>query len=200
MVIPPPMPLIQQREPFDDPDWIYEIKHDGFRALAVIDQGHCRFFSRKKHRLTGYSDLRDALVKEINAEFVVLDGELVVTDHQGRTVFADMMQRRKPARYFAFDLLSLNVEDLRRLPLVDRKQRLRRILPARSPHVLCVDHTRGNGTELYRLACQLDLEGIVCKRADSPYEDNAGSPYWIKIKNPAYSQKEGRGDLFKRAG
>ena len=103
MVIPPPMPLIQQREPFDDPDWIYEIKHDGFRALAVIDQGHCRFFSRKKHRLTGYSDLRDALVKEINAEFVVLDGELVVTDHQGRTVFADMMQRRKPARYFAFD-------------------------------------------------------------------------------------------------
>jgi hypothetical protein len=58
------------------------------------------------------------------------------------------MQRRKPARYFAFDLLSLNGEDLRRLPLVDHKQRLRRILPARSPHVLYVDHTRENGTEL----------------------------------------------------
>lgn len=74
-----------------------------------------------RYRLTGYSDLRDALFKEINAESVVLDGELVVTDHQGRTIFADMMQRRKPARYFAFDLLSFNGEDLRRLRLVDRK-------------------------------------------------------------------------------
>jgi bifunctional non-homologous end joining protein LigD len=85
----------------------------------------------------------------VNAESVVLDGDLVVTDHQGRSVFAYMMQRRKPARYFAFDLLSLNGEDLRRLPLVERKQRLRRILPARSPHVLYVDHTRGAGIELF---------------------------------------------------
>jgi bifunctional non-homologous end joining protein LigD len=63
MLIPDPMTLIRKPDPFDDPDWIYEIKHDGFRALAVIEQGHCRFFSRKKHRLTGYSDLREALVK-----------------------------------------------------------------------------------------------------------------------------------------
>jgi ATP-dependent DNA ligase len=53
---------------------------------------------------------------------------------------------------------------------------------------------------VYRLACQLDLEGIVAKKADSPYEDNWSDPYWIKIKNPQYSQKEGRADLFKRAG
>jgi len=66
--------------------------------------------------------------------------------------------------------------------------------------VLYVDHTRGSGTQLYELACQLDLEGIVCKRADSPYEVNAVSPHWIKVKNPAYSQKEGRADLFKKAG
>jgi bifunctional non-homologous end joining protein LigD len=85
------MTLIGQPDPFDDPDWLYEIKHDGFRALAVIEQGHCRFLSRKKHRLTGYSDLRDALVKEVNAESVVFDGELVVTDHQGRTVFLAAM-------------------------------------------------------------------------------------------------------------
>jgi bifunctional non-homologous end joining protein LigD len=200
MLIPDPMTLIRKPDPFNDPDWIYEIKYDGFRALAVIEHGHCRFFSRNKHRLTGYTDLREALVKEVNAECVVLDGELVVTDHQGRTIFADMMQRRKPARYFAFDCVSLNGEDLRLVPLVDRKQRLRRILPARSPHVLYVDHTRGAGIELFRLACQLDLEGIVAKRASSVYEDNAKDPHWIKIKNPAYSQKEGRGDLFKRAG
>ena len=95
------MSLVQQPEPFGNWDWIYEIKHDRFRALAVIQQGQCRFFSRKKHRLTGHRDLRAALVKEVN-------GELVVVDHLGRSVFADMMQRRHPARYFAFDLLSVS--------------------------------------------------------------------------------------------
>jgi bifunctional non-homologous end joining protein LigD len=68
---------------------------------------------------------------------------------------------------------------------------MKRILPSRSPHVLYVDHSRGNGSALYRLACQLDLEGIVAKRADSRYEDNPSALNWIKIKNPAYSQKKG---------
>jgi bifunctional non-homologous end joining protein LigD len=106
MIIPQPMTLVQQPEPFDDWDWLYEIKHDGFRALAVIEHGQCRFFSRKKHRLTGYQDLRAALVKKVNAETAILDGELAVADHLGRSVFADMIQRRHLARYFAFDLLS----------------------------------------------------------------------------------------------
>jgi bifunctional non-homologous end joining protein LigD len=200
MVIPQPMSLVQQPQPFDDWDWVYEIKHDGFRAFAVIQHGQCRFFSRKKHKLTGHQDLRSALVKEVNAETALLDGELVVVDHLGRSVFGDLMQRRHLARYFAFDLLSLNGEDLTELPLLTRKAKLKRILPSRSPHILYVDHSRGNGTALYRLACQLDLEGIVAKRADGRYEDNPNVRNWIKIKNPAYSQKEGRRDLFKRAG
>jgi hypothetical protein len=66
MIIPQPMSLVQQPDPFDDWDWIYEIKHDGFRALAVIEQGQCRFLSRRKHKLTGHQDLRAALVKEVN--------------------------------------------------------------------------------------------------------------------------------------
>jgi hypothetical protein len=98
-----------------------------------------------------------------------------------------------------FYLISLNGEDLRKLPLLARKEKLKRILPSRSPHVLYVDHSRGNGSALYRLACQLDLEGIVAKRADSRYEDNPNARNWIKIKIPGYSQKEGRGDLFKRS-
>ena len=64
----------------------------------------------------------------------------------------------------------------------------------------CFDHTRGSGTELYQLCCQLDLEGIVAKQSNSPYEENEQTPHWIKIKNPNYSQKEGRADLSKRAG
>jgi ATP-dependent DNA ligase len=66
--------------------------------------------------------------------------------------------------------------------------------------VLYVDHTKGAGQRLYELACELDLEGIVAKQASSPYKEDARNPYWVKIENPAYSQKEGRGDLFKRAG
>jgi bifunctional non-homologous end joining protein LigD len=200
MFIPQPISLVQQPEPFDDWAWIFEIKHDGFRALAVIEQGQCRLFSRKKHRLTGYQDLRAGFAKEVNAERAILDAELAVVDHLGRSVFAEMMQRRHLARYFAFDLLSLNGQDLKQPPLLTRKEKLKRILHSRSPHVLYVDHTRGNGTALYRLACQLDLEGIVAKRADSRYEDSPNVRHWIKIKNPNYSQKEGRGDLFKRAG
>jgi bifunctional non-homologous end joining protein LigD len=199
MIIPTPMPLGQQSKPFDEPDWLYEIKHDGFRALALIDRGHCWFVSRRKHKFHGFRDLAAALVREVNAEVAVLDGELAVPDHTGRTVFAAMMKHRQQARFYAFDLLYLNGEDLRQLPLLTRKAKLRRLLPARSAHVLYVDHTKGSGQRLYELACELDLEGIVAKRADNPYEEDARNPHWIKIKNQAYSQKEGRGKLFRRA-
>ena len=199
MVIPTPLTLGSQGQPFDDPDWLYEIQHDGFRALAVVENGRCRFFSRNKHRLTGFRDLAEAIVKELNVESAMLDGELVATDGRGRTVFAALMQRSRTVRYCSFDLIWLNGEDLRRLPLRRRKEKLKQVMPSRSPHLLYVDHTKGAGTELYRLACQLDLEGIVAKKADSPYDDMAKGN-WIKIKNPSYSQKEGRGDWFKRVG
>jgi bifunctional non-homologous end joining protein LigD len=199
MVIPTPLTLGSQGQPFDDPDWLYEIQHDGFRALAVVENGRCRFFSRNKHRLTGFRDLAEAIVKELNVESAILDGELVATDGRGRTVFAALMQRSRTVRYYSFDLMWLNGEDLRRLPLRRRKEKLKQVMPSRSPHLLYVDHTKGAGTELYRLACQLDLEGIVAKKADSPYDDMAKGN-WIKIKNPSYSQKEGRGDWFKRVG
>jgi bifunctional non-homologous end joining protein LigD len=110
------------------------------------------------------------------------------------------MQRSKEIHYLAFDLLWLNGRDLRPLPLLARKDKLKRLLPARSPHMLYVDHVRATGTELYQVVCQLDLEGIVAKKADSPYEDNWSNPYWLKIKNADYSQNEGRGDFFKRGG
>lgn len=198
MVIPTPRTLVSQTQPFDDPDWLYEIKHDGFRALAVIEEGRCRFFSKNKHRLTGFRDLGEAIVKELSVENAVIDGELAATDGLGRTVFKALMQRSHQVRYFAFDLLWLNGRDLRSLPLVVRKQQLRRIVPARSAHMLYVDHTKGAGTELYRLACQLDLEGIVAKRADSQYDQETNGRIWIEITNPDYSQKDGRAGLFAK--
>src|SRR5205085_8362527 len=103
MTIPSPLPLRQQTQPFDGQNWIYEIKHDGFRALAVIERGMCRFVSRKHQSLTGFRMLGEALVKEVKARTAILDGELVVADEQGRTIFASMMKRGGHAvRYFAF--------------------------------------------------------------------------------------------------
>jgi bifunctional non-homologous end joining protein LigD len=197
--IPTPISLGRQAKPFDDPNWIFEMKHDGFRALALIEKGHCWLVSRRKHKFQAFGDLATALGREVRADMAVLDGELAVPDEQGRSVFASIMKRRRDVRYYAFDLLWLNGKDLRTLPLLARKQMLKRIVPKDSAHVLYVDHMSGSGTKLYRLACQMDLEGIVAKKADSPYEDNWSDPYWVKIKNPQYSQQEGRSDLVKRA-
>lgn len=198
MVVPDPLPLRQIALPFDDPDWIYEIKYDGFRALAVIENGHCQFLSRNKHTLYGLTDLAKALANEVQAGQAILDGELAVCDTTGRSIFASMMQDRQQARYFAFDLLFLRGKDLTERPLLERKAILKRLLPARSPHLLYVDHVVGTGVKLFRAALDLDLEGIVAKRADSPYAGEARRSPWIKIKNPDYSQKEGRHELFER--
>jgi bifunctional non-homologous end joining protein LigD len=198
MVIPSLMPLTVQSRPFDDPNWLFEIKHDGFRGLALIDRGDCWFLSRRKHKFNRFPELAAALARELRVDMAVLDGEIAVPDETGRTVFAALIKRKQQARYYAFDLLWLNGQDLRELPLIQRKEMLKRILPRRSGHVLYVDHMRETGTKLYRLACQLDLEGIVAKRLDSPYDNARGA--WIKIKNHAYGQKEGRADFFHRAG
>ena len=198
MVIPTPMTVRAMRRPFDDPEWLYEIKHDGFRALTVIEDGRCRFYSKHKHRLTGFRELAESIMRELRLDNAILDGELGASDELGRTVFTALMQRTKPARYFAFDLLWLNGRDLRLLPLQWRKTELKRLLPARSADILYVDHTKGAGTDLYRLACQLDLEGIVAKRADSQYGEIEMARDWIKINNPYYSHQERRGEFFRK--
>jgi bifunctional non-homologous end joining protein LigD len=199
MRIPIPISLNHQSTPFDDPEWVFEIKQDGFRALALIEGGHCWFVSRKNLKFCGLHELATALVGEVQAKMAVLDGELAIPYETGQTPLSGSMKWRKQARYFAFDLLWLNGTDLRALPLLVRKEKLKSILPCRSMYGLYVDHTEGAGTELYRVACELDLEGIVAKRADSPYENQVPAPHWIKIKNPTYRQKERRSDLLKKA-
>lgn len=198
--IPTPIPLGRIEKPFDDPNWVFEVKQDGLRALALIENGQCWLVSRRRHRFQAFGDLANALGREVKADMAILDGELAVPDEHGRSIFASIMKRRHDVRYYAFDLLWLNGKDLRGLPLLARKQALKHLLPKGSAHVLYVDHIRGSGVQLYRVSCALDLEGIVAKKADSPYELQWSDPYWLKIKNPHYSQKEGRADLFRRAG
>ena len=127
----------------------------------------------------------------------MLDGEIVAPAPDGRPRFYDLMRRKGAPVFAAFDVLELDGEDLRDLPLLDRKKALRRAVRPKASAVQVVEYVRGTGIELYATACALDLEGIVAKRADSLYRVTI-PPAWLKIRNPDYSQKEGRSDLFNR--
>ena len=94
------------------------------------------------------------------------------------------------------DLLYVDAVDLRDLPLVDRKAKLRKLIPLTPSSVLYLDHINGKGVELFEQCCKLDLEGIVAKPKLSPYRELGGKPLWVKVKNPDYSQAEGRRELF----
>jgi bifunctional non-homologous end joining protein LigD len=192
-----PMPLGRAAEPFNHPDWIFEIKWDGFRSLAFIENGRCRLVSRKRNEFRSFPALNVALPNECRAASAVLDGEIVCLDECGVSQFTDLLFRRGEPRFYAFDLLSMNGEDLRYLPLTDRKHRLRGVIPQSGERLLYCDHVEAVGQELFDLACRRDLEGIVAKRKYDPYLLD-GSAAWLKIRNREYSQWAGREELFER--
>src|SRR5262249_33728799 len=133
----------------------------------------------------------------LRVENAVLDGEIACIDDSGRSVFNDLLFWRRQCLFFAFDLLFLNGEDLRELPLVERKVRLKRLLRRKRSPALYVDHIEARGRQFFEKVCELDLEGIVAKRKSAAYRATGKpSPYWIKVKNPKYSQAEGRNELF----
>lgn len=191
------MKLTLMRQSFNHPEWFFEIKHDGFRALAYFQDGKCELVSRKGHIYKRFEALNAEIAAALRVRSAILDGEIVCLDKHGKSQFNSLMFRRGPARFYAFDLIELNGRDLRSLPLLKRKQFLRRLIPHQNPSLLYVDHVQGKGEELFRLACREDLEGIVAKWKHSLY-DPQGVSSWVKIKNPAYTQWAGRDELFER--
>jgi bifunctional non-homologous end joining protein LigD len=127
----------------------------------------------------------------------VLDGEIVCLDGDGCAQFGDLLFRRGEPRFLAFDCLYRDGENLRYLPLSERKHRLRGIVPQNRERLLYCDHVDEIGNLLFRFACERDLEGIVAKRRFDPYLLD-GSTSWLKIRNPNYSQWIGREDFFER--
>jgi bifunctional non-homologous end joining protein LigD len=192
-----PMPLVRIPEPFDHPDWLFELKHDGFRALAHVDGHHCRLVSRNVHAFSKWDVLKVEIAHSIRAMSAVLDGEIVCLDRDGRSNFYRLMFRRDWPYFYAFDVLTIDGEDLRDRPLIERKRRLRAIMPRIDSRLLYVDDVRRRGTELFRAACARDLEGIVAKWRDGRYEMDGVSTSWVKVKNPQYSQMAGRRELFE---
>jgi bifunctional non-homologous end joining protein LigD len=173
------MPLVRIPEPFDHPDWLYEIKHDGFRALAIIEGHRCRLISRRGHTLARWDQLTTEIAHGIRANRTILDGELVCLDADGRSNFYKLLFRRDWPFYFAFDVLSVEGEDVQDRPLLERKRILRRLMPPIDSRLLYVDHLKARGCDLFRAACDRDLEGIVAKWGCGSYQRDGVNTSWI---------------------
>lgn len=193
-----PMRLSRRLKSFDSADYLFELKHDGFRALAYVENGQCRLVSRNGNRFRNFGKLELWIGKALNKVEAILDGEIVCVDESGRSVFKDVLFHRGECRFFAFDALWLDGEDLRGLPLVERKARLKKLIGRRKSALLYVDHIEHHGRFVFEQACKLDLEGIVAKPKHAPYVAEVKKSPWVKIKNTTYSQKEGRQELFER--
>jgi bifunctional non-homologous end joining protein LigD len=182
------------RQPFDDPNFLFELKHDGFRALAHIWDGRCELVSRKRNAYKSFSGLRDNLAN-LNVKNAVIDGELVCLDSEGRSIFNELLHRQGSPTFYAFDLLYLNDRDLRQLPLVERKGKLRQLIGSSGlVDVICGKYVDGRGVDLFNEVCKRNLEGVVAKRKSGKYATVSG---WLKIKNPNYTQSEQRHELFE---
>jgi bifunctional non-homologous end joining protein LigD len=183
------------REPFDHPDYIFELKHDGFRAIAYLQNGESKLVSRNQRNL-GFEALKRSLAK-LPVENAILDGEVICVDAKGVSQFNQLLSRKGEPVFCAFDLLWLDGEDLRRRPLVERKKRLARLVrAAKCPRLLYAQHIEQRGKSLFAEICARDLEGVVAKRKLGIYKDDATG--WLKVKNRTYSQAEGRHELLTR--
>jgi bifunctional non-homologous end joining protein LigD len=175
-------------------DWVYELKYDGFRALAYVGEGQCRLISRKGNQLKRLDDLCRSIPAEVKARDAVIDGEVVALSDSGMPTFYNLLKRRSRIVYFAFDLLWLNGEDLRELPLLERKKLLRSLIPRKSSCVGYVRSVNRGAKRLFELVTANDLEGLVVKRKDGKYRPQTK---WFKVLNPGYSQRVGRDELLQ---
>jgi len=169
--------------PFDDNDWIFEDKYDGFRMVATIEGGEVTLYSRNGKIVShNYSEVAKAL--EGMKHDAVIDGELVAIGSDGLSHFQLLQNARRheaKLQYCAFDLMFQDGDDLRGLSLLERKKRLKAILPKHT--LIAFSHHRATfGTKFFREAERSGLEGIMAKRADSQYLSGTRTDNWLKIK------------------
>lgn len=186
---PPPFRPVQLAQLVDavpsGDRWLHEMKYDGYRALIAVGGGEARAYTRSG---LDWSDRFSAILKEVaglKVDSALIDGEAVVLDANGKSSFQALQGALKGAPgtidYFAFDLLELNGEDLTGLPLLERKEMLRAILPEDNPHLRYSEHIRGNGEKLLANFCSANLEGVISKLATAKYVGSR-SGTWVKTK------------------
>jgi bifunctional non-homologous end joining protein LigD len=190
-----PIAPVSRGDPFDDPNWLFEPKYDGFRGLVYASQLGCEIRSRRDFRFDRFEELSKRVAGVLGPREVILDGEIVSLDRKGKPVFRDLLNGQGFLAFAAFDILWLDGEDLRALALEERKRRLTDLLPADTGPLYKILTLEEHGRALFSAISKMDLEGIVAKRKSDAY---GPATTWYKIKNPDYSQTEGRGDLFSR--
>ena len=174
------------KEPPAGPGWIHEIKHDGFRIIARRDARGVRLFTRNGYDFTARFPKIVETVASLGVRSCVIDGEAIVVDERGLSVFDALRYRLSDhaAVLCAFDLIELDGEDLRRARLEDRKHTLADLLHKTNDGIAFNKHFDGDGAIIFKHACTLGCEGIVSKRLGSAYRSGRVN-HWLKIKNPA---------------
>jgi ATP-dependent DNA ligase len=183
--IAPCLPTKAPQPPTGDA-WLHEIKHDGFRVIARKEGDRARLYSRPGNDLTYRFPLIVEALTRLRARSCVIDGEAVCCGDGGVPSFDRIRYRRHDASVFlyAFDLIELNGDDLRRDPLEVRKATLASVLAKAALGLRLNEHITADGPTVFAHACKMGLEGIVSKRKDSTYRSGR-SPDWLKSKNPA---------------
>jgi ATP-dependent DNA ligase len=183
--VEPCLPTLSDK-PRSGPQWLHEIKHDGYRMMARSHGDRMRLFTRRGHDWSGrYPRIIEAM-RALKASSALIDGEAVwCSGDVGKADFDKLQSRAHDNEVvlYAFDLLELDGEDLCDRPLEERKAKLARLL-ARGGGLQFSDHLKGDGQEIFEHICRMGLEGIVSKRRDSPYVSGRAK-CWIKVRNPA---------------
>jgi bifunctional non-homologous end joining protein LigD len=201
-----PMKATLVDAPFDDPGWIYEIKWDGYRAVAIVEKGKAEIISRNNLPFDQFAPVNELLESwQLNA---VMDGEIVALNEQGNANFGALQNWRnsKNAKlaYFVFDILWYDGKLLTGLPLYQRREILKAVLPPDNELIRISQAFEVNGVEFFESAKKMKLEGIIAKRADSLYTSDARSREWLKIKAKrrqevviaGFTKNEGTGKYF----
>ena len=168
----------------DGPDWVYEIKLDGYRALAINSNGKPRLYSRRRKSFNRqYRHIFDAL-RDL-PENTVVDGEIVALDDAGRPNFNLLQHSKSQAKricYFIFDLLICQNRDLTQLPLIERRELLKSLLKFQSPRIRIAEYFESSARAMLESTAEQGLEGVVAKRKDSKYKAGKRSGTWSKYR------------------
>jgi bifunctional non-homologous end joining protein LigD len=181
-----PMMAQLHDKPFDDPNWIFEIKWDGYRAVAEVTSKAIKLYSRNGLSFaTMYPKIVTALQKI--KEDVILDGEIVVIDSNNRPSFQKLQQYGEypnlPIIYYVFDCLFYKGKDVTQLPLLERKKIVKKVLPRATSVIRYSDHVSATGKDFFEKVVEMDIEGMMAKRADSLYYPGKRTSDWLKVKH-----------------
>ncbi|MEO8399020.1 MAG: non-homologous end-joining DNA ligase, partial [Ignavibacteriaceae bacterium] len=179
-----PMLATLVKKSFDDEDWIYEIKWDGYRAIAEVTKDKVNLYSRNNN---SFNQKFFPVVDSLNKidENLILDGEIVSVDEKGKSSFQLLQNYQRAGEgnlvYMVFDLLYYDKYDLKLLTLLQRKEILKNVLN-NNPHVKYSDHILKEGKAFFNEVKKNNLEGIIAKNGNSKYQTNSRSREWLKIK------------------